>query len=92
MAKKPDFFEGWSWFKVNKLGVVLGMALRFCSSVAKGLKLKVSYKQVVKAMENSLNTLLQIRISGFSLDTFHTELKKIFKSLAQHQGKLTQVK
>ena len=24
---RGDFFEGWSWFKFNKLGLVLGMAL-----------------------------------------------------------------
>ena len=37
---KTDF-EGWSWAKVNNLAVELGMALKFYSSVAKGLKLKV---------------------------------------------------
>ena len=38
--KKNRFFEGWSWFKLNNLGFVLGMAFKFYSSVAKGLKLK----------------------------------------------------
>ena len=37
---KADF-EGWSWFNVNNLGLALGMALRFYSSVAERLKLKV---------------------------------------------------
>ena len=40
-AQKNDFFEGWSWFKFNNLGLALGMALRFYTSVAKGSKLKV---------------------------------------------------
>ena len=31
------FFEGWSWFKYNNLGLALGTNLKFCSSVAKGL-------------------------------------------------------
>ena len=35
------FFEGWSWFKFNNLGVALGTTLNFYTSVAKGLKLKV---------------------------------------------------
>ena len=30
---------GWSWFKLNNLGMTLGMALKFYTSVAKGLKL-----------------------------------------------------
>ena len=39
--QKNHFFEGWSWFKFNNLGVALGMALKFCTIVAKQLKLKV---------------------------------------------------
>ena len=39
-VQKADF-EGWSWFNVNNLGLALGMALRFYSSVAERLKLKV---------------------------------------------------
>ena len=35
------FFEVWSWFKFNNLGLVLGTNLKFWTSVAKGLKLKV---------------------------------------------------
>ena len=33
-------FEGWSWFKFNNLGLAQGMASKFYTSVAKGLKLK----------------------------------------------------
>ena len=39
MTRKTAFFEGWSWFKFNNLGLALGT--KFCTSVAKGLKLKV---------------------------------------------------
>ena len=35
------FFEGWSWFKFNNLRLTLDMTLKFYTSVAKGLKLKV---------------------------------------------------
>ena len=40
--RKTAFFEGWSWFKFNNLGLALGTNLKFYISVAKGLKLKVS--------------------------------------------------
>ena len=39
-VQKTDF-EGWSWFNANNLALELGMALKFYSSVTKGLKLKV---------------------------------------------------
>ena len=35
------FFERYSWLKFNNLGLVLCTVLRFYTSVAKGLKLKV---------------------------------------------------
>ena len=41
MTRKIAFFEGWSWFKFNNLGLTLGSNLKFCTSMAKGLKLKV---------------------------------------------------
>ena len=41
MARKIAFFEGWSWFKFNNLGLALGTNLKFCTSVPKGLKLKI---------------------------------------------------
>ena len=39
--QKKRFFEGWSWFKFNNLGLALGTNLKFYTSVAKGLNLKV---------------------------------------------------
>ena len=41
MTRKTAFIEGWSWFKFNKLGLALGTNFKFCTSVAKRLKLKV---------------------------------------------------
>ena len=38
--QKNHFFEGWSWFKFNDLELALGMALKFYTSMAKGLKAK----------------------------------------------------
>ena len=37
---KTTFFEGWSCFKFDNLGLALGMALKFYINVTKGLKLK----------------------------------------------------
>ena len=39
--QKNRFFQGWSWFNVNNLGLALGTNLRFYTSVAIGLILKV---------------------------------------------------
>ena len=41
MTRKTAFFEGWSWFKFNNFGLTVGANLKFYTSVAKGLKLKV---------------------------------------------------
>ena len=41
MTRKTIFVEGWSWFSFNNLRQVLGMPLKFDSSLEKGLKLKV---------------------------------------------------
>ena len=39
--EKALFFEGWSWFKFNNLGLAQVTDLKFYTSVAKGLKPKV---------------------------------------------------
>ena len=41
LTKKNPFFDWWSWFKFNNLGLALDIALKFYSSVANGLKIKV---------------------------------------------------
>ena len=41
LPERPLFFEGWSWYKFNNLGLALETNLKFYASVAKGLKLKV---------------------------------------------------
>ena len=52
-------FEGWSWFKFSNLGLALGKNLKFYSSVAKGLKLKIGkfcglYPTFVEVTEEKL--------------------------------------
>ena len=41
LTRKTTYFEGWSWLKFNNLGLALGMNVKFCTRVAKGLKLRV---------------------------------------------------
>ena len=41
MTRKTTLFEGRSWVKFNNLGLALGKTLKFYTSVAKWLKLKV---------------------------------------------------
>ena len=41
MTRKTAFFEEWSWFEFNNLGLSLGTNLKFYYSLSKGLKLKV---------------------------------------------------
>ena len=40
MTRKTAFFEGWSWFKFNNLGLALGANLKFYTNLSKGLELK----------------------------------------------------
>ena len=41
LTRKFTFFEVWSWFKFNNLGLALGTNLKFYTKVEKGLKQKV---------------------------------------------------
>ena len=41
LTRKTNVFEGCSWFKFNNLGLALGMAFKFYTSVEKRLKLSV---------------------------------------------------
>ena len=41
LTRKTAFFEGWSWFKFNNLGLALGTNLKFYNSLSQGIKLKV---------------------------------------------------
>ena len=36
LTRKTAFFEGWSWFKFNNLGLALGANLKFYTSVVGG--------------------------------------------------------
>ena len=55
LTRKTTFFEGWSWFKFNNLGLALGTNLNFYTSLAKGLKLKV------KKFWGLISTFVEVR-------------------------------
>ena len=76
--RKNDSFQGCSWFKFNNLQLALGMALKFYTSVVKGLKLKVrkflgliSMSVEVAGEKNSRNPR---DVLGMSRDVFRTHL------------------
>ena len=62
--QKNIFFGRYSWFKFNNLGLVLGMALKFYTSVAKGLKLKVfiCYRGYFRLETEKVNATIQFSI------------------------------
>ena len=41
LTRKTAFFDGWSSFRFDNLGLALGTNLKFCSNMGKALKLKV---------------------------------------------------
>ena len=57
--KKHFFFEGWSWFKFNNLGLAGGMALKTYTSLAKVLKLKDKKAFFFIVLVKAFNTLKQ---------------------------------
>ena len=40
LKRKTLFFEGYSWFQFNNLGLAISKALKFYTSLEKGLKVK----------------------------------------------------
>ena len=40
MTRKTAFFEEWSWFKFNNLGLALGTDFKLYTGQSKGLKIK----------------------------------------------------
>ena len=69
MTRKTTFFEEWSWFKFNNLGLELGIALKFDNSVAKGLKLKVrkSWRLTPTFIEGAGEKLVEVALNRVEL-------------------------
>ena len=72
---KTDF-EGWSWANVNNLALELGMALKFYSSVAKGLKLKVKNVEANQQAGILRFTILN-RVKNDLADSRQKTIKKV---------------
>ena len=75
MTRKTAFFEVWSWFKFNNLGLALGTNLKFYTSLSKGLKLKVRkfwrlIPTIVEVTEEKLVLKLKVRIFWGLIPTF----------------------
>ena len=91
MTRKTTFSEGWSWFRFTNLGIEPGMALKLYTSVAKGLKLKVSKFYVYRSYRGKTGkevffpSLLSswIRLIGQKYEKIKKEFIKIFKSSRQ---------
>ena len=61
LTKKNAFFEGWSWFKLNNLGLALVTNLKFYTNVEKGLKLEV------RKFSGLILTFAQVPFTGLLL-------------------------
>ena len=91
LTRKTTFSEGWSWFKFTNLGLEPGMALKLYTSVAKGLKLKISKFYVYRSYRGKTGrevffpSLLSfwIRLIGQKYEKIKKEFIKIFKSSRQ---------
>ena len=66
MTRKITYFEGWSLFKLNNFRRALAMALKFYTSVAIGLKLKVRKWDFFSP--KTLNRVKWIEMGGFFID------------------------
>ena len=61
LTKKNAFFEGWSWSRLNNLGLALGTNLKFYTNVEKGLKLEL------RKFLGLILTFAQVFFTGFLL-------------------------
>ena len=70
MTKKTNFPEGHSWFKFNKLGLALGMAITFYASESKRIKLKI------RKFWGLISTFVEVtgkKLVGETFSAFYTE-------------------
>ena len=65
MTRKTTFFERWSWFKLNNLGLVPRRSLKFHTSVGNVWKLK--FKKIWGVIPKFLEVTGEKLVGGFFL-------------------------
>ena len=89
LTRKTALFEGWSWLKFNNLGLTLGMSLKFYTSVAKWLKLKV--RQLLGIISTFVEIIWEKLVGGlFGSPTSWIGLKLESKSLKHNKKNLSE--
>ena len=74
LTRKTNLFEVISWFKFNNLELILGMALKFHTNVAKWLQLKVR-----KSLEKLIPAIVEVtgkRLVGGLFGVLMNRIKK----------------
>ena len=79
--QENPFFERWSWFKLNNLGLALAMTFKFYTSVAIGLKLTV--RKFLEA--NSFVCRSYRGKTGRGSFSPHPELNRVNDTRTQHR-------
>ena len=78
LTRETTFLEGWSWFKFKNLRLRLGIALKFYTSVAKTLKIKV------RKFSGEVSTFVKVRgekrVVGLKLGSLFRYIKNFWKS------------
>ena len=88
MTRKTTFFEEWSWFKFNNLGLAVGTSLKFYASVAKGLKLKVRKFLGLIPMFPEVTEEKLVRRTFFASSPFWIGLNTFLKYMWNYEKKL----
>ena len=88
MTRKTTFCEGWAWFKLNNQGLALGTDLKFYTSVAKGLKLKVKFWGLIPTYAEVTDKPQKVKFWGL-IPTFAEvtdKPQKLFKKISFGQN------
>ena len=75
--QKKHIFEGWSWFKFINLRLALIRSLKFYTSVAKGLKLKVRNVQIPTIAPFCPFILNRVEIQNYKCKKVQNKIKRL---------------
>ena len=89
MTRTTAFFEGWSWFKFDYLGLALCTNMKFYTSLSKALKLKVRkfWRLIFTFVEVTVEKLVGGRggKSRCYIDTIDSEFSHLYRSHVEDQ-------